>query len=170
MPRRLSPGTPAVVSIGILSAGTASNIIPDAVRIEGTLRSLDSGTRQLLQEEIRRRAEHIAGAHGLEARVSFDVGLPPVVNRAGPVEWARQAVASVLGDGALAPLGSVNMAGEDFACYLEKMTGCFLRIGACEEGGEFIPLHTPRFFAADEAIFIGSAVLAETARVASANL
>jgi len=170
VPRRLSPETPAVVSIGILSAGTASNIIPAKVRIEGTLRSMDVGTRQLLQEEVRRRAERIAGAHGLEARVSFDVGLPPVVNEAEPVEWARQAVATVLDDGALAPLASVNMAGEDFACYLEKMTGCFLRIGAREDGGEFIPLHTPRFYAADESIFVGSAVLAETARVASASL
>jgi len=170
IPRRLSPGTPAVISIGVLSAGTASNIIPDHVRIEGTIRSMDPETRQLLKNEVRSRAEGIAGAHGLEAAVSFDVGLPPVMNRVEAVEWARQAVATVLGDDAVTQLGSINMAGEDFACYLEKMTGCFLRIGAREDGGDFIPLHTPRFIAADESIFIGSAVLAETARVASAHL
>jgi hippurate hydrolase len=168
--RRLKPGTPAVVSIGIVRAGTASNIIPDKVRLEGTLRSMDPETRTLLKLEVQRRAESIAKAHGLEARVSFGVGLPAVVNEAEPTEWARQAVVSVLGDDALATLDSINMAGEDFACYLEKMTGCFLRIGAREDGGEFIPLHTPRFVAADESIFVGSAVLAETARVSSHNL
>ncbi len=62
------------------------------------------------------------------------------------------------------------MAGEDFAYYLEKLPGCFLRVGAREPGGEVIPAHTPRFYAADESIFVGAAVLAETARVASAEL
>jgi metal-dependent amidase/aminoacylase/carboxypeptidase family protein len=62
------------------------------------------------------------------------------------------------------------MAGEDFAFYLEKIPGCFLRIGACEPGGEATPGHSPRFYPAEESIFIGAAVLAETARVTSEAL
>jgi len=62
------------------------------------------------------------------------------------------------------------MAAEDFAWYLEHVPGCFLRIGAREDGGDPIPAHSSRFYAADEAIFTGAAVLAETARVASAAL
>jgi metal-dependent amidase/aminoacylase/carboxypeptidase family protein len=62
------------------------------------------------------------------------------------------------------------MGGEDFAYYLERHAGCFLRIGAREEGGQFIAAHTSRFHAADASIFAGAAVLAETARVASAAL
>jgi hippurate hydrolase len=50
------------------------------------------------------------------------------------------------------------------------MPGCFLRVGACEAGGEAIPAHTPRFYAADESIFVGAAVLAESARVTLAAL
>src|SRR5437763_12874824 len=46
-------------------------------------------------------------------------------------------------------LGFVNMGGEDFAAYLERMPGCFLRIGAREPGGEPIPAHSPRFYAAE---------------------
>jgi hippurate hydrolase len=79
-------------------------------------------------------------------------------------------VTSVLGADALVPLGLLNMGGEDFACYLEKMPGCFLRIGAREDGGEPIPAHSPKFYAADGAVFVGAAVLAETARVAAAAL
>ena len=49
------------------------------------------------------------------------------------------------------------------------MPGCFLRVGARESGGEVTPAHSPRFYAAEESIYIGSAVLAECARVATAK-
>jgi hippurate hydrolase len=168
--RRLSPGTPGVVSIGVVRAGTAPNVIPDTATLEGTLRSLDPETRSKLHEELELVAERTAQAHGLESRLELELGPPPIVNEARPVEWARQAVRSVLGDDALVPFGSLNMGGEDFAYYLEKLTGCFLRVGAREEGGDFIPAHSPQFYAADESIFVGAAVLAETARVAAAGL
>ncbi len=168
--RRLGPGTPAVVSVGVLRAGTAPNIIPERAHLEGTLRALDPGTRELLHSEIRRIVTAVADAHALEARVQLELGPPPVVNADEAVSWAREAVTALLGEGGPVPLGSQNMAGEDFAFYLERMTGCFLRVGAREPGGEFIPVHTPRFYAADESILIGSAVLAETARIASRRL
>jgi metal-dependent amidase/aminoacylase/carboxypeptidase family protein len=79
-------------------------------------------------------------------------------------------VESVLGKGALKHLGSLNMGGEDFAFYLERLPGCFLRVGAREPGGKIIPGHNSKFYAADESIFVGAAVLAETARVASEEL
>jgi metal-dependent amidase/aminoacylase/carboxypeptidase family protein len=53
---------------------------------------------------------------------------------------------------------------------MERVPGCFLRIGAREPGGETIPAHAPRFYAAEESIFVGAAVLAETARVACREL
>ncbi|UCC71527.1 MAG: amidohydrolase [Gemmatimonadota bacterium] len=168
--RQLGPGTPGVVTIGKLRAGTAPNIIPDTARLEGTLRSLDPKTRSVLHREVRRIAEGVAEAHGLEARVSLELGPPPLVNQSEPVEWARRAVRSILEDDALVPMGSYNMGAEDFAFYLEELTGCFLRIGAREEDGEFIPAHSSRFYAADDSIFIGAAVLAETARVAADSL
>ena len=62
------------------------------------------------------------------------------------------------------------MGGEDFAFYLEQIPGCFLRIGAREPGGQIIPAHSPYFYAHESAIFTGAALLAESARVASAAL
>jgi hippurate hydrolase len=168
--RRLSPGSPAVVTIGKLHAGMAPNVIPDTARLEGTIRSLDPESRDLLYDELLRIAEGTATAHGLDVRHSVSLGPPPIVNAEEPVGWARQAVTSVLGADALVPLGTLNMGGEDFAFYLEQMSGCFLRIGAREEGGELIPAHTSRFYAADESIFIGAAILAETARIATRSL
>jgi metal-dependent amidase/aminoacylase/carboxypeptidase family protein len=62
------------------------------------------------------------------------------------------------------------MGGEDFAFYLQRMPGCFLRIGAREPGGPWLPAHSAGFYAAEESAFIGAAVLAETARRASVAL
>ena len=70
----------------------------------------------------------------------------------------------------MVPLGFLNLAGEDFAHYMERMPGCFLRIGAREHGGAVIPAHAPTFYPAEESVFVGAAVLAECARVASAAL
>ncbi len=168
--RRLNPATPAVVSVTTVHAGSADNVIPERSTMSGTIRTLDASTRELVHAEVKRIAEETARAHGLEAKVMLELGPPPIVNPAQPIAWARQAVTRVLGAEALKPLGITNMAGEDFAWYLEHVPGCFLRIGAREDGGEPIPAHSPRFYAADEAIFAGAVVLAETARVASAAL
>lgn len=168
--RRLNPAIAGVVSIGTVHAGTAANVIPDRAMLTGTLRATDPGTRRLLHEEVRRIAEATAAAHRLSCRIEFKLGPPPLVNPAEPAGWARTAVTSLLGDEAAVPLGFLNMAGEDFAHYLERVAGCFLRVGARDEGGDDIPAHTPRFHAAEESIFVGAAVLAEAARTASRAL
>jgi len=168
--RRLNPAIPAVVTVGTIQAGTAPNVIPDRCTLSGTLRSFDPATRDLLHAEVWRMAEGIASLHRLKAEIKLERGSPAVINQPEPANWARTAVSRLLGDGALASLGFLNMGGEDFAYYLEKVPGCFVRIGARENGGEPIPAHSPRFYAADDAIFVGAAVLAETARVAAERL
>ena len=165
--RRLDPARAAVVTVGTIRAGSAPNVIPDRALLQGTLRSVDPDTRQALHEELRRIAGGVAATYGLTARVTIDLGPPPIVNPAETAAWARTATVMLLGQHALVPLGALNMGGEDFAQYMERMPGCFLRIGAREEGGERIPAHSGRFYAAEESLFVGAAVLAETARVAS---
>jgi amidohydrolase len=167
--RRVDPAAPAVVTVGTINGGTADNVIPERVSLSGTIRALDAATRALLREELRHVAEHAAAAHHLQAEVSFGAGTPPVVNPPGPAVWARLAVESVLGSQACVPLAGTNMGGEDFGFYLERMPGCFLRIGAREPGGAWLPAHSPRFQAAEASIFVGAAVLAETARRASSD-
>jgi hippurate hydrolase len=168
--RRLNPATPAVVTVGTIHAGNAPNVIPDRCTLSGTLRSFDPATRDLLHAEVKRLADAVAAVHRLRAEVKLERGSPAVVNHPEQAAWARTAVAHLLGEQALASLGFLNMGGEDFAYYLERVPGCFIRIGARENGGAMIPAHSPRFYAADEAIFVGAAILAETARVAAAAL
>ncbi|MEO7361899.1 MAG: amidohydrolase [Gemmatimonadaceae bacterium] len=168
--RRVNPSVPAVLTVATMQAGSAPNVIPEFATIGGTLRTIDPVTRALLANEMRRVAHGVAAAHDLTAEVTIDLGPPPIVNPEQPSSWAREAAEALLGVEAVMPLGITNMAGEDFAYYMVNIPGAFLRIGAREPGGEATPAHTPRFFAADGSLFIGAAVLAETARLASASL
>jgi len=168
--RRLDPAAPAVCTVGSVHAGVASNVIPEEAVLTGTLRAMDATTRRRLGEELARLTTGVAGAYGVEARVEVEHGTPPIVNPAREAAWAHAAVTRMLGEGAVVPFGITNMGGEDFAFYMERISGCFMRIGAREPGGEAVAAHSPRFVAADGAIIVGAAVLAECARVASAAL
>ena len=168
--RCVNPAVPAVVTVGMVSAGTAPNVIPDRATLRGTLRATDEETRTLLQSEVRNIATHVAAAHRVEARVTIGSGVPPVINSEDAARWASEAAIAMLGPGAVVPLGAPNMAAEDFAWYLRTMPGCFLRIGARRPGEPVVPAHSPAFDVAEEAILVGASVLAESARRASAAL
>ncbi len=168
--RRLNPATPGVVTVGMIQAGTAPNVIPDRALLRGTVRAVEAESRGFMLDEVRRLAESVAAAHRLSAQVAVELGTPPLVNPAQGAAWASAAAASLLGESNVVPLGFLNLGGEDFAYYLERMNGCFLRIGAREPGGPMIAAHSPRFVPAEEAIFCGAAILAECARRASRDL
>jgi len=168
--RRLDPGAPAIVTVGSIHGGTAPNVIPELVVLTGTLRAMLPDVRVALHDELTAIATAIASAHGASARVTIEQGPPPVVNSERESVWARTAAERVLGVGSVVPFGLTNMGGEDFACYLQRFGGCFLRIGAREAGGEPAPAHSPGFVAAEESIFVGAAVLAECAREASGQM
>jgi amidohydrolase len=167
--RRLAPGEPGVVTVGTMHAGTASNVIPDRVTMTGTLRAVRPETRSVLQREVTQTAEAVAAAHNVDAHVVVTPGTPPLINAPDAIAWARDAVVALLGPGALVSLPYPNLGGEDFAFYLERMPGCFLRIGA---GGpeERAAAHTSRFLPDEGAIAVGAAVLAATARAAARAL
>jgi hippurate hydrolase len=168
--RRLNPATPGVVTIGTMHAGSASNVIPDRALLTGTVRAVEPASRTLMLDEVRSIATAVASGYGVTARVTIDMGPPPIVNPANATAWAREAATAVVGRENVVPLGFLNLAGEDFAHYMERMPGCFLRIGAREPGGSVIPAHAPTFYAAEASLFVGASVLAECARVASAAL
>lgn len=164
--RRIDPSAPAVLTVGSIHGGSAPNVIPERVTLEGTLRATRPEVREALHTGVRDMATSVSAAYGLTAHVRLDRGTPPLVNSERETAWARAAAQRVLGPANVVPLGFANMAGEDFAFYLERMGGCFLRIGAREKGGAPTPAHSPRFAPAEGSILIGAAVLAECAREA----
>ena len=168
--RRLDPALPGVVSVGAVHGGTASNVIPETVTLAGTIRATTAVARTLLTSEVARMAHAVAATHGVTADVRITDGTPPLENTPAAAAWAATAVRDVLGEAGLVPLGTTNMGGEDFAWYLSRMEGCFLRIGAREAGGVHQDAHTPTFVADEEALFVGGAILAACARTASEAL
>jgi hippurate hydrolase len=167
--RRIDPGAAAIVTIGSIHGGSAPNVIPERVQLTGTLRAMLPTVRATLHRELQAVATTVAHAHGATATVVIENGPPPVVNTEKEASWAHRAAERVLGEGSVVPFGITNLGGEDFACYLERIPGCFLRIGAREPGGEPAPAHSPKFTAAEESIFVGAAVLAECAREAGSR-
>ena len=166
--RRLDPALPGVVSVGVVQAGTAANVIPESARCAGTIRATVPAARALLCDELTRLAHAVAAAHRLTATVTLSEGTPPLVNTPQGAAWAQSAVREVLSEQALTSLATANMGGEDFAFYLERMDGCFMRVGTWREGRSRSGVHTPRFDPDEDALFVAGAILAASARAASA--
>ena len=166
--RRLDPGLPGVVTVGVVQAGNASNVIAERARCAGTIRATTPEARALLCDGVRAVAEGVAATHRLRAEVKLSEGTPPLVNTAQGAAWAESAARALLGPGSLSALKTANMGGEDFAFYLERMEGCFIRVGTWREGRSRAGVHTPRFDPDEDALFVAGALLADCARTASA--
>ncbi|HTT34866.1 MAG TPA: M20 family metallopeptidase [Thermoplasmata archaeon] len=157
--RRQDPSDPAVVSVGMIHGGTRHNVLPDRVVLEGTVRTLRADTRARLARELKRRVRGIAASLGARARVEWVPGYPPTVNAPAATELVVGALAEEFGERALVELDHAAMGAEDFAYYLERVPGTFLKLGAGRPGRRE-SLHTPRFAPPDETLVVGTAALA----------
>ncbi|HTQ10519.1 MAG TPA: amidohydrolase [Fimbriimonadaceae bacterium] len=154
--RNVSPLDSIVVTIGIIQAGTAHNIIPDTASMVGTLRTLRQETRELGARRIEEICKNVAAAFGASAEIDFTYGYPVTEN--DPVATRRlRSVLSEAMPGALAP-DDVQpvMGGEDFSFYGRHVPACFYWLGLLNEGQERYPnLHAPDFDFNDKALPVG---------------
>jgi amidohydrolase len=158
--RVVDPLQSAVVSVTRFHAGTADNIIPEAVELGGTVRTFDPEVRAAVREGLERVMRGVTGAHGATFTLDYVEGYAAVVNdeeAAGRVEAAARAA---LGDDAIMEAEPI-MGGEDFSAYLEKAPGAFFWVGAGGEGA--FPHHHPRFTIDETAFRPGIAVFVQTA-------
>src|SRR4051812_14325434 len=132
--RRTNVFDPAVLTLGKISGGTASNIIPEVVDMLGTLRTTSESARQIAQEGIRRVATNIAAAHSCEAAVDIRRGYPVTVNDAGFVDFARGVAVDLVGADDYIPMPAPFMGAEDFSYVLQRMPGCMMFLGVMPEG------------------------------------
>jgi amidohydrolase len=161
--REAPPDRAAVVTLGSLQAGTASNVIPDRAVLKGTIRAYDPD----LMKELERRLEEIAGgvaaAMRASARVEFHMHYPPTVNDAAMAELLAGAGRTALGPEAVGVTEPV-MAAEDFSFVLERVPGAMLSLGVrAPEWQEPRPVHTPRFDVDESALPVGVACMASVA-------
>ena len=166
--REVAPAWPAVVSVGSFHAGAAPNVIAGRAVLEGTIRAQHPTVRAHLREAIDRIARSVGQLHGARVEVALEEGTPPLLNRPGPTALARRAAERVADR--VEPLHTANMGGEDFAFYLERVPGCYVRFGARIPGREGFPAHSSRFDFDEAALATGAAWFAEVARIAGERL
>ncbi|MDQ7040927.1 MAG: M20 family metallopeptidase [Rhodothermus sp.] len=158
--RNAPPDVPTVLSIGRVLAEGATNVLPTAVRLEGTFRTMDEDWRFRAHTLIRRVAEQTARAFGAQADVEIVVGYPALYNHEQPTALVREAAREYVGPDRVVEL-EPWFASEDFAYFLKKCPGCFYRIGTGNpEKGIIHGLHTPRFTIDEEALRIAPGFMA----------
>ena len=162
--REVDPLHPSVVTVGQLQAGSAPNVIAESALLQGTIRTTDPSARDHIHEGIRRMAQAFQDLHRAKLDVRIDSGYPPVVNSAGETEIARRAASKVVGSAGVVAQEHPSMGGEDFAYYLEKVPGCYVRFGARPERVPFAPLHSPTFDIDEAVLPIGAAFFDQVVR------
>jgi len=155
--RNVDPRREVVVSVTSFHTDTdAYNIIPGNVRLKGTVRTLDPGTRDLVEARLASISEGTAAVFGASARVDYTRNYPAMVNGARETEFAASAAGRVAGDCVEAPL---VMWGEDFAFMLEARSGAYILIG----NGDSAMVHSSDYDFSDDAIPAGCSWWVEVA-------
>ena len=146
--RMMNPLVPSVITVGTIHGGTTENIIPDHVTMTGTIRAIDHGTRTAIPSFMERMVADTASASGGVAEFRLTAGYPPTINEKRATAFARDTLADILGEDHLSEGQNPVMGGEDFAYYLKRIPGTFLRLGV----GETAPLHNSMYNFNDDAI------------------
>jgi hippurate hydrolase len=160
--RNNNPLNPSVLSFGQIHGGNAGNVIPDAVRIEGTLRCMDETWRATAHELIKKHTTQLCEAMGGSATVEIPLGYPFLLNDPETTRRARNIAREALGEDQVTELDR-RMAAEDFSFYTHHVPGCFFRLGTSHEGNFTLPVHNAGFDIYQNAIGIGVRVFCEIA-------
>lgn len=156
---------PAIITIGRIEGGNRSNIIPDEVTMEGTIRTFDAQMQTEIHERVRRTVANIAEAAGTTAEARITPGNPVTYNDPALTERMAPSLARVA-SGRFDPNGQVTTTSEDVSEYLRKVPGLYFFLGIAPKGtapGSAEPNHSPRFFVDESALITGVRALASVA-------
>lgn len=160
--RRINPFEPAVVSIGSINGGFTENVIPESVKIVGTLRFTNEKVHQQIHEEMK-RAFGIARALGGDYELKFEIGGPPMINDEMVSEVIEKTGKDMLGAENVREIEK-TLGAEDFGEFLKHAPGAMFTLGTQKKGHEDYLLHHPKFDLDERALPIGTAMLVETAK------
>jgi amidohydrolase len=154
--RNVDPLDSLVVSVTMLHAGTAFNVIPPEATISGTVRWLLPQTLQLAQRRLKEIAEGVAAGHGCSATLEYRLNYPVTLNHGDMVEVFNSVARNTLGEPRVVDIPQPVMGGEDFSFYSQKVPSCFFVLGLIPQGKQSMPdLHQPDFNFNDDAIATG---------------
>ncbi len=162
--RRVNVFDPVVLTITTIEAGTATNVIPEAARLAGTLRSVSERARERAHAGIERIAKGVAAAHEVEAEVNIVRGYPVTVNDADSTDLALETAREQFGENAAVQMPTPMMGAEDFSFVLQKVPGAMLFLGARPDDIEHpLPCHSNRMQINEDAMAHGIALHAAIA-------
>jgi amidohydrolase len=160
VPRQTDARQPVVVTIGMVNAGFASNVIPDTASLQGTIRTLNTAVAVQTRETVERLCASVAQAFGAKISPVFERLLPGLVNDAQIATLAAGVAGQLLGPENILRNEPPSMGAEDFADYLPVVPGCMIGLGAKGPDRKITPLHTATFDIDETALLIGARLFA----------
>ncbi len=158
--REIAPTDPAVVTIGKINGGTASNVIPSSVQLSGMIRTVNPDLQKRMPEIIERIVCKSAESMNGEAEVKYMSATPPLICHDGMVGLIDNVVTDLLGRDRLVYLENPSLGSEDFSFYANEIPGVLFRLGTHDEREDSrFPLHNSRVTFAEEALTTGVAVM-----------
>ncbi|MGW8380869.1 M20 family metallopeptidase [Streptomyces sp. ODS28] len=157
---------PVVISVGLLRAGTAANVIPDTAHFEATVRTLSEERRSAVREAASRTVRGIAEAHGLSCEVAYEEGYPVTANDPSEAAYALEVAREVFGARRVLEAPRPMSGAEDFSFVLREVPGAYLFLGATPPGADPVTApfnHSPRAVFDDAVLGDGALLLAELA-------
>jgi len=160
--RNKKPIDAGVISVTMIHAGEATNVIPNSCELRGTVRTFSLEVLDMIEARMRQIAEHTCAAFGLSCEFDFVRNYPPTVNSAKEAEFARAVMASIVGpDNVLQQ--EPTMGAEDFSFMLQVKPGCYNFIANgdgshrdIDHGGGPCMLHNPSYDFNDDLIPLGA--------------
>ncbi len=156
----IDPGDPVAISVGVFQAGSNPNVIPETSQLRGTVRTTRQRTSVRVNERIREIVSETESATGATIQYTRTYLLPSVKNHPETTRVCRQAGEIVLGDGQVEELKYPSLGGEDFAHYQSEAPLCMMRLGVGTPGEPEKVLHSPHFDLDEDALILGSKLLA----------
>lgn len=159
--RRMDPFDTAVVTIGSFDGKGQFNVIKDAVTLEGDVRTMSKASRELVEAEVRRFAEGLEAAFGVETALEYNNDYPVLYNDPEVTMRVKQALVEAnIPEVEAVEETSPQPPSEDFAYYLQEKPGCFFYVGAKPEGKEWYPHHHPKFEIDEKSLLISAKAMA----------
>lgn len=161
--REIKPTAPAVVTIGKINGGSAYNIIPDYVELEGTARAVAFEVREVLAKRIEEITANITKAMRGDYEYEYTFGYPPLVNSKEFTERFVSSAKKIVKEDDIVEFKEPFMGGEDMAYFLEKAPGTFFFLTSLkEENGIAYPAHNAKFQLDESIFYLGSALFVQT--------
>lgn len=158
--RNADPRSPSLLTFGKIVGGTATNVIPNEVKLEGTFRAMDEKWRAEGLDRITKIVHAVAESMGGKAKLDIRKGYPVLYNNESLTARTRNAMCDYMGAENVIDL-DLWMASEDFAYYTHEVPGCFYRLGTANKARNIISgVHTDTFDIEENALAISTGLMA----------